>query len=318
MENAVTSGQQLEARTSNRGAFVTLVDGHACRVDIPAKINLWLEVIQKRPDGYHDLSSLMLPVRVFDRLDLAWRAERGIRLECAQAGIPLDGANLAWRAAERFMEATGLRGGVQIRLCKGIPMGAGMGGGSADAAAVLLGLNAIHGDVVELSRLHELARTLGADVPFFLYGEPALATGIGEKLQFVTGVPDYPLVLLKPPLSVSTQWVYSSLKLTRGESQIKIHSFLLHAWNVAPVMQNDLESVTVSEYPVLARMKAWLLEQGALGALMSGSGPTVFGVFPDGYPVAAVAARACEAWSDCWVTATAVGVEPAVESSKRP
>jgi 4-diphosphocytidyl-2-C-methyl-D-erythritol kinase len=181
-------------------------------VRVPAKINLWLEVIRKREDGYHDLSTLMLPVGIYDTLELESCERAGIHLECSNPGIPADASNLAWRAAEAFFGAVGVGGGVHIRIRKQIPVAAGLGGGSADAAAVLLALNRMHGNGLAAPRLVALAHALGADVPFFLYQRPALATGIGELLDSVEGLPDYPLVLVKPPLEVSTRWVYQSLK----------------------------------------------------------------------------------------------------------
>ncbi len=184
-------------------------------VTVPGKINLWLEVLSKRPDGYHELSTLMLPVGLFDRLEMETQAE-GIHLECTHPLVPVDERNLARRAAEAFFQRSGWRVGLRIRLEKAIPVGAGMGGGSADAAAVLTFLNGIAPRPLSRIALHELARRLGADVPFFLLRRPALATGIGDRLQTVTGLPQYPLVLIKPPFEVSTAWAYGSLKLTRG------------------------------------------------------------------------------------------------------
>ncbi len=151
-----------------------------------------------------------------------------------------------------------------------------------------------------------MAVKLGADVPFFLYCRPALATGIGDCLQPVEGVPRYPLVLIKPPLSVSTRRVYLSLKLTRMESRIKLPSFLARPWDLQNLIENDLESVTLAEYPLLSRIKLWMKEQGALESLMSGSGPTVFGVFRDRSLADGVAALAKREWRDCWVAATEV------------
>ncbi len=223
-----------------------------------------------------------------------------------RTGVPSDAGNLAWRAAEAFFGAVRSKIGVAIRLTKRIPVAAGLGGGSADAAAVLLALNRMVGDRLAMPRLESLGQKLGADVPFFLHQRPSLATGIGEKLNRVDGLPDYPLVLIKPPLNVSTRWVYQSLKLTRGESRIKLARFMERPWQLREVMENDLETVTLSAYPVLAQIKEWLLQEGAIGALMSGSGPTVYGVFRDGSQAAALAAQAKCTWEGCWVAATRV------------
>ena len=280
---------------------------------VPAKINLWLEVVGKRTDGYHELSSLMLPIGIYDRIELELRSGDGIGIECDVKGVPLDARNLAWRAAESYLDASGLRAGLQIRLNKSIPVGAGLGGGSADAAAVLLALNKLFDGRLSEIRMAEMARTLGADVPFFLYRRPALATGIGEKLEWVEELPLYPLVLIKPPLTVSTAWVYRSLKLTRAGSDIKLGGILANPWRLEGVIRNDLEAVTLAEYPFVAKVKEWLLEQGAVAALMSGSGPTVFGVFRDQRRAEGVEARARLEWEQCWVARTEVLGASAVE-----
>jgi len=278
----------------------------ALRVGTPAKINLWLEIVRKREDGYHDLSSLMLPVAVYDHVEVAWSREGGVRLSCSSAEVPDDRGNLAWRAADAYLEAAGVTRGVSIRLEKNIPVGAGMGGGSSDAAAVLLALNRLSENPLSEAVLHRLAVGLGADVPFFLHCVPALATGIGERLLPVHGIPDYPLLLVKPPISVSTGWVYGSLKLTRGESRIKLRSFLDRPWHLSEVLRNDLETVTLNEYPQLGQIKCWLMENGAVGSLMSGSGPTVFGVFAEQRLADGAGELARRVWKDCRVDVTRV------------
>lgn len=275
-------------------------------VRVSAKINFWLEVLRKREDGYHELSSLMLPVAVFDEIGLEVVEPGGIALECDHPEVPRDGGNLAWRAAELFCERAGVSPHLSIRLRKGIPVGAGLGGGSADAAGVLLGLDRLYPKRVSREELHSLATRLGADVPFFLHGRPALATGIGEKLEPVAGVMDYPILLVKPPVNVSTAWVYGSLKLTRGESRIKVPTLLADPWNFAGLLQNDLESVTLTAVPMLPRLKTWMVEQGAMAALMSGSGPTVFGVFAGPEEAGRAEAAAAGDWPECWVARTRV------------
>ncbi len=276
--------------------------GLSTTIRTPAKINLWLEVLGKRPDGYHELSSLMVPIAIYDELELQTTSGE-ISLVCSHPEVPQSADNLAWKAAERYRQGAGLQLGVRIRLNKNIPVGAGLGGGSADAGAVLLAMNRLCGQALSPEQLHEVARQLGADVPFFLYREPMLATGIGEKLQPVASVPSYPLVLIKPSFAVSTRSVYQRLKLTRGESRIKIAAFLAHPWPLQDLVENDLESVTLDEYPVLAEIKQWLLERGAVAALMSGSGPTVFGVFQTREAAQRVGQQARQAWNTCWVAA---------------
>lgn len=276
-----------------------------------AKINLWLEVLRKRPDGYHDLSTLMLPVGIRDRLDIEM-CSQGLELRCDHPEVPKDARNLVWRAAEAFFRRSGWRIGLRLHLMKGIPVGAGLGGGSADAAALLNVLNAAAPEPLPPEALHALARTLGADVAFFLQGRPALATGVGDRLQPVSGVPQYPLLLIKPPYGVPTAWAYGSLKLTRGESRIKIHTLLASPLNPASCLENDLEEVVAKAYPDIAVIKEWLLRNGAVGALMTGSGPTVFGIFEAVDHARAVAERIPAAWGRCWwaVTTTLNGPQP--------
>lgn len=290
------------------GSAAPLVPGVTRRA--PAKINLWLEVIRKREDGYHDLSSLMLPVDIHDDLEVTPSPGAGIRLRCDPGGLPRDRNNLAWRAAESFFELMGEAAGVDLLLRKRIPVGAGMGGGSSDAAAVLLALEELFPGRVSRERLHEAAARLGADVPFFLDARPALATGIGERLEPVAGVPPYPLVLIKPAVEVATAHVYKNLRLTRGSSRIKLRAFMDRPWDLQDVLENDLESVTVSEHSELREIKGWLLDQGSLGALMSGSGPTVFGVFRDFEAALRASEEAKRRWRGCWVVATRVLTEP--------
>jgi 4-diphosphocytidyl-2-C-methyl-D-erythritol kinase len=247
----------------------------------------------------------MLPVEVYDDVAVTLGTQ-GIALQCGHGDVPEDGRNLAWRAAEAFLEEAGWPCGVRIRLEKRIPVGAGLGGGSADAAAVLLLLSRLLPGALEPPRLASLARHLGADVPFFLWQRPALATGIGERLRWVQGLPSYPLVLVKPPIMVTTRDVYLRLALTRGESRINLKCLLAQPWDLQHVMENDLESVTLADYPELGEIKERLRSLGAIGVLMSGSGPTVFGVFRDGAHAAAAARAAADAWPASWVCATRV------------
>jgi len=255
----------------------------------------------------------MLPIGVLDFLDLKWQSTGGVSVGCDDPAVPTDEQNLAWRAAQAFLTAVDSSMGLHIRISKGIPVAAGLGGGSADAAAVLLALNHMLEDRLQMSDLKTMARTLGADVPFFLYQKPALARGIGDDLVQVDGLPDFPVVLIKPPLAVSTRWVYESLKLTRKRSRIKLPTFVARPWQLREVMENDLESVTLKSYPVLGEIKAWLIQNGALGALMSGSGPTVFGVFQERRHADQVGVLAERRWPDCWAIATQVFGNAAVK-----
>jgi 4-diphosphocytidyl-2-C-methyl-D-erythritol kinase len=250
-------------------------------LDAPAKVNLHLSVLGRRPDGYHELVTLMQPLELCDRLTLE-RAEPGLTFTCDRPD--LEGPdNLVMRAARAFFQAWGREPAVRLALTKRIPVAAGLGGGSSDAAAALLGLNRMHGAPLEPQRLRELARNLGADVPFFLQPHTAWCRGIGEKVE---PVPDFErlfYVLVNPGIVVSTAWVYSQLEITwtSASKSNKINPLLGLSRVSALLLSNDLESVTLRTHPELQGVKDVLMGAGAIGALMSGSGPTVFGVYRD-------------------------------------
>jgi len=252
------------------------------RILCPAKVNLHLSVLGRRSDGYHEILTLMQAVDLSDELLLEVKGE-GIRVQCDHPELPAGEDNLAWKAARLYQEETGDRFGLEIRLVKRIPVAAGLGGGSSDAAGVLRGLNELRGNPIPRDRLALWASRLGADVPFFLQGRPALATGIGETLEPVGITPPLWYVLVFPGWPVSTRWVYENLDLglTTSPKKTNIPHFIERVEEIAELLHNDLESVTARVHPWVSRAKARLREMGALGALMSGSGPTVFGVFRD-------------------------------------
>lgn len=245
----------------------------------PAKINLCLHVLGRRPDGYHDLAMLMQRVSLYDRIDIALVDEPGVRVECAGVVLPPGGENIAARAARRLLELSGDRRGVEIVIDKCIPVAAGLGGGSSDAATVLMELNRMLGLGLSREELMVEGGRLGADVPFFVFGDAAWATGIGDRLERVEGLPAVWYVLVNPGVAVSTAWVYQNLGLTSTGRVARLPRFSGTAEGLREVLYNDLERVTVSRYPVVEALKEALQELGAVGALMSGSGPTVFGVF---------------------------------------
>ena len=255
---------------------------HAFRILAPAKINLSLRVLRKRPDGYHDLASLMCCVGLYDVLTIV-PGGTGIRVACGHPQVPEDERNLAYRAAELFFSRREVFGGVRIAITKRIPVAAGLGGGSSDAAAVLLGLNRLAGHPLALRELMALARRLGADVPYLLYRKPCLATGIGDRLAPLRGLPRAPVVLVNPGIAVSTAWVYKNLnlRLTKQPKQLNYSSFGNEKFSFAAGLHNDLEAVTLPRFPVIREVKGKLAALGAQGVLMSGSGPTVFGIFAD-------------------------------------
>ncbi len=262
---------------------MSLVTGHPSvhRVKAPAKLNLRLKITGRRPDGYHELVSLMVPIDLFDLLELRVIGKRGIELSCEGFRVPASENNLAYQAALSFLSKARIEQGVSIKLTKHIPVAAGLGGGSSDAAATLLTLNEIWSQPFSLSELHAIAVQLGADVPFFLHSKPSLATGIGEILEPVEKWPKLWYVIVTPPVQVSTSWVYGHLKLelTRGEYDYIVKFLKSVPFAVSAILENDLEKVTSTRFPVIATIKEFLVNAGAEGALMTGSGPSVFGVF---------------------------------------
>lgn len=257
----------------------------------PAKINLFLRILGRREDGYHLLESHMHKIGLYDQLELC-PTELGITLHCGKSGLPEDSSNLVYRAAELFMDATEGRrhtawGGVHITLHKNIPVAAGLGGGSSDAATTLLGMNQLLGGGLSGEELAGLGVRLGADVPFFLAPQPSmLATGIGEVLSEADPLGPCWILLVNPGFSVSTRWVYQNFALTEPPApgifpNSRDELAPLAAGSATVSLVNDLERVTLKKYPELSRIKAGLRERGARGALMSGSGPTVFGIFQD-------------------------------------
>lgn len=248
----------------------------------PAKINLFLKVTGKRPDGYHTLTSLICPIGLFDSITIAFGTPE-IRVYCSNPDIPQDHQNLAHKAARLFLEKLNITAGVDIAIQKKIPAGAGLGGGSSNAASVLLGLNRYYHNPLSLETLSDIGLSIGADVPFFLYQKPALASGIGETLETYGKLPVYPVVLVFPGFSVSTEMVYNNLNLglTKCKKTITCSLLKQHGFDAEHHLCNDLESVTISLHPVISTIKKMLLAQGAIGTLMSGSGPTVFGIFSD-------------------------------------
>ena len=241
----------------------------------PAKVNLSLKVLGKRPDGYHDLRSLVCPVSLFDRLQISECGE-GFRFSCSDATLPLDGGNLVVRAARLFCEREGIASKFEIRLEKGIPHGAGLGGGSSDAAAVLEGLNRILARGLSVEVLSDMAAELGSDVPLFLRRGAVWISGRGERVEPAVLPRDWSLVLVKPGFGVSTPWAYGALAAARAE--VGLDDVETDIGGV--ILANDLERPVFRKYLLLAEIKRWFAAQeGCLGALMSGSGSTVFGVF---------------------------------------
>jgi len=248
----------------------------------PAKLNLFLHVTEKRPDGYHNLISIMCPVSLYDKISITFDTDE-TSLVCDHPAVPEDETNLAWKAAELFLKKAGIQEDVEIIIRKKIPVGGGLGGGSSNAGSVLMALNDHYGNIFSCNALMDMGLSLGADVPFFIFQKPALVTGIGEKLEAYEGLEYFYVVLIAFDFIVSTANVYKNLKLglTKCKNIIKGSSFKEQAFNLEQHLYNDLEMVTASNYPDINVAKKALMEQGARGVLMSGSGPSVFGLFTD-------------------------------------
>jgi len=248
----------------------------------PAKINLFLQVTGKRSDGYHELFSLMCCVSLFDTIMIQFGGNT-IEIHSTHPQLPLDHTNLAHKAAALFLKKLNAHRGLKITIEKNIPVAAGLGGGSSNAAGVLKGLNRHFGFPFTPSQLISMSRQLGADVPFFLFDKPALACGIGDELEAYPNLPSFYVILIYPGFGVSTAEVFQNLNLglTKCKKKFSKSSFRKTGYDASRHLCNDLEAVTVSRHPVIKSVKKQIVAHGALGALMSGSGPTVFGLFSD-------------------------------------
>lgn len=253
------------------------------RIKAHAKINLGLDVIGKRPDSYHEVKMIMQSVGLSDSLTLK-KAGQGIMLTTDSDNLPPIEDNLIYKAVKLMFDTFLIPGGVHIHLQKVIPVAAGMAGGSTDAAAAMKGINRLFDLELPLSRLMELGVLIGADVPYCILGGTALAEGIGEKLTPLPPAPDFYIVLAKPDISVSTKYVYENLDLTSVKRHPDIQGMAgaIEAGSLQGVLDrlgNVLETVTIPAYPVIGTIKHRMRELGAVNSLMSGSGPTVFGIF---------------------------------------
>lgn len=252
---------------------------HTLTLSAPAKINYLLDVTGKRPDGYHTLRMIMQRVNLCDEITLSLTDTSGITVSCNSKGAPNGSDNIAWKAARALLDHAKSEAGVNIEIHKKIPVAAGLGGGSSDAATVLMGLNELLQLGLTDQTLMEIGCTLGADVPFFIFKHTALAEGIGEKLTRLPDMPKCWILLVNPGVHVSTAWVYRSLQLTNRGDLNRMPQLFESIDQIVSVLSNDLESVTIPAFPVIADIKSRLNNLGAIGTLMSGSGPTVFGMF---------------------------------------
>jgi len=247
----------------------------------PAKINISLRILGKRPDGFHELETLMVPIALADQIEIAHGSGREITLACNDPELPAGPENLCVKAAEAFRVATGLDHGISITLLKRIPHGAGLGGGSSDAAAVLKGLNELFDHPLVEGELHQIASSLGSDIPFFLGNGPAWCRGRGEILEGAHPLPERSLLLIKPPFPVPTAWAYKRYAELRAQGATVPREPVQYLGELE--ITNDLEAPVFEKYLLLPVMKQWLREQsGVESAFMTGSGSTMVAVMvPD-------------------------------------
>ena len=250
-----------------------------------AKVNLGLDVLRRRENGYHDVKMVMQTVNLYDTLTLS-KIDEGIVITTNTGELPLNEDNLIYKAAKLLLEYVDKKAGVSIHLDKQIPIAAGMAGGSTDAASTLLGINELYNLDLTKEELAEVGVKIGADVPYCIYGGTYLSEGIGEVLTKLPDVPDCYVVIAKPGIGVSTKYVYENLHIETVEKHPDIDGMIDAIKTgsldgVTEKMENVLETVTIKRYPEIETMKKCLLENGAENALMSGSGPTVFGIFKE-------------------------------------
>lgn len=251
-----------------------------------AKINLGLDVVRRREDGYHEVRMVMQTIHLYDQLLIQKSETPGIQIHSNLSFLPVNENNLVYKAGKLLMDEFDIHTGVSVELNKRIPVAAGMAGGSTDAAAMLYGMNQLFGLKLKRKDLMERGVQIGADVPYCIMRGTALAEGIGEKLSSLPPMVKCPVLIAKPAVSVSTKFVYQNLKLNEQTPHPDIDALITDIQNsdldnICADMGNVLETVTIPNYPVIAQIKEQMLKSGAKASMMSGSGPTVFGLFGD-------------------------------------
>jgi 4-diphosphocytidyl-2-C-methyl-D-erythritol kinase len=249
-------------------------------LESPAKINLRLEILKKREDGYHELRTILQKINLHDLLHFSLKKERGMSIKTNHPNLPVGKRNLVYQAVQSILKKSVYKGGVLIEIEKRIPLGAGLGGGSSNAATTLKAMNQLLKINLPKKELMAMGLEIGADVPFFFLEGAAIASGIGERLKKIE-LPGLWFVLIYPNFEVSTRWAYQNFILTKRRFHFNLHGLLRTPKEISNLLWNDLEEVVSRECPQIGVMKKMLYSAGALGALMTGSGPTVFGVFSE-------------------------------------
>lgn len=244
----------------------------------PAKVNLRLEILKKREDGYHEIRTIFQKISLHDTLHFSLRQRRGVRITTDHPGLPTGKRNLVYQAVRSLLERSDYGGGVDVEIEKRIPLGAGLGGGSSNGATALAALNRLLKINLTQKELMEVGAEIGADVPFFLFEGSAIGSGVGERLRKIT-LPTIWYILIYPNFEVSTRWAYQNFILTKTKYHFNLHKLLKTPEGIVHLLWNDLEGVVSGEYSEIRIMKRMLASAGAMGTMMTGSGPTVFGLF---------------------------------------
>ncbi len=284
----------------------------------PCKVNLLLNILGKRSDGFHELETVVQPINICDLLAFERIGRRGIELTCSEPSLPTDASNLVYRAAAKFLELTEAKDGIRMHLEKRIPISAGLGGGSSNAANTLLGLNELFGQPLTPTQLEQTAASLGSDVPFFLQSQPALAIGRGERVKSLQPFAAFHgafILLVHPGFGISTAWAYQNL----ARFPAALHGRAGRAAKLIALLQgsdlriaarelyNSLEAPSLEKYPILPLFQDFLRKNGAVAALMSGSGSTTFALFEDRATAEAVEPGFNEKFGKrCWMVCVAL------------
>ncbi len=244
----------------------------------PAKVNLRLEILKKREDGYHEIRTIFQKISLYDTLHFSLRRRKGVRITTDHPNLATGKKNLVYQAASSILERSDYDGGIEIKIEKRIPLGAGLGGGSSNAATALKALNRLLKLNLTKKDLMEIGAGIGADVPFFLFEGAAVGSGIGERLRKIE-LPVLFYILIYPNFEVSTRWAYQHSILTKTKYHFNLRKLFKTPEEVSHLLRNDLEAVVLARHPEIASMKSLFLSAGATGTMMTGSGPTVFGFF---------------------------------------
>jgi len=249
-------------------------------LESPAKVNLRLEILKRRKDGYHEIRTVLQKISLHDTLHFALKKEKGVFITTNHPNLPVGKDNLVYKAVQSMVKVSGYQGGVDINIQKRIPLGAGLGGGSSNTATTMKALNQLLGLNLPRKRLMEMGLGIGADVPFFFLEGAAIGSGIGEQLK-KKELPTLWYVLIYPNFEVPSRWAYQNFVLTNQQFHFNLHKFLKTPEGISHILFNHLEGVVSRKYPQISVMKKIFFSAGALGTLMTGSGPTVFGLFQD-------------------------------------